>query len=69
MFELDPDKLGAAQPDHPGRLDAFAATGVLGFEFGGYELWPNVSSSVAAGFPCRIAVRPRDPGEFTVGHA
>ena len=39
IFELDPDKMGL-----PNQLlpvgSTFEASGVLGFEFGGYELWP-----------------------------
>ncbi|MEM8814358.1 MAG: lamin tail domain-containing protein [Pseudomonadota bacterium] len=40
VFELDPDRLGL-----PNRIIAagstYSATGVLGFEFGGYEIWPT----------------------------
>jgi len=40
VFELDPDRLGLANAIIPaGSL--WAATGVLGYEFGGYELWPT----------------------------
>ena len=40
VFELDPDRLGL-----PNRIinagSTYSATGVLGFEFGGYEIWPT----------------------------
>ena len=64
VFELDPDKLGL-----PNRLIAagsrFDATGVIGFEFGGYELWP--ASLVVRDATIPEAVRHRDRAEFTVG--
>ncbi len=40
VFELDPDRVGL-----PNQIisagSTYSATGVLGFEFGGYELWPT----------------------------
>ncbi len=64
VFELDPDKLGLPNQIIPAG-SSFSATGVLGFEFGGYELWPNQLAFTPAPLP--VPVRPRDPGEFTVG--
>ncbi len=64
VFELDPDKLGLPNLIIPAG-SSFNATGVLGFEFGGYELWPNELEVTAAPLP--VAVRPREAGEFTVG--
>ncbi len=63
VFELDPDKLGLTNQIIPAG-SAFAATGVLGFEFGGYELWPNDLTVVPATIPA--PVRSRNPGELTV---
>ncbi|MEZ4701511.1 MAG: T9SS type A sorting domain-containing protein [Rhodothermales bacterium] len=64
VFELDPDKLG---------LDnqiltvgsTFQATGVIGFEFGDYELWPTELTVTPAPLP--IPVRAAEAGEATVG--
>ncbi|MDH3402392.1 MAG: lamin tail domain-containing protein [Acidobacteriota bacterium] len=64
VFELDPDKLGLANQIIPAG-STFSATGALGFEFGGYELWPSSLTVVPAPLP--VPVRPRAPGEFTVG--
>lgn len=65
VFELDPDKLGLTNQ----VLDAgttFSATGVLGFEFGGYELWPtNLTVTSAPTIPG--AVRVADASELTIG--
>jgi predicted extracellular nuclease len=44
---------------------AISAEGVLGFEFGGYELWPTQLMVAAAPLP--VPVRSREPLEFTVG--
>jgi predicted extracellular nuclease len=63
VFELDPDKLGLANQIIPAG-SPFSATGVLGFEFGGYELWPTQLSFVPVSLP--VPARPRNPGEFTV---
>ncbi len=63
VFELDPDKLGLPNQIIPAG-STFDATGVIGFEFGGYELWPNSLTVNAAPLP--VPVRPRDPGEFTI---
>ncbi len=64
-FELDPDKLGLPNQTVPGG-STFDATGVLGFEFGGYELWPTSFSFTAATIPRPVPPR-RDDTEFTVG--
>ncbi|HET6629864.1 MAG TPA: hypothetical protein VFG91_08810, partial [Woeseiaceae bacterium] len=64
VFELDPDKLGLPNEIIPGG-SRFSATGVLGFEFGGYELWP--SSLSFEPLPIPRPVRARAAGEFTIG--
>jgi hypothetical protein len=63
VFELDPNRLGLSNAIIPAG-SPFSATGVLGFEFGGYELWPTSLDFVPAPLP--VPVRQRDPGEFTV---
>ena len=63
VFELDADKLGLPF----GIIDVgttFSATGVLGFEFGDYELWPTALSLNDAVPPDPI--RSRERAEFTV---
>ena len=64
VFELDPDKLGLPNQIIPAG-SAFSAVGALGYEFGGYELWPSQLAVVPAEIP--RAVRSRSAGEFTVG--
>ncbi|HEX2251728.1 MAG TPA: lamin tail domain-containing protein [Thermoanaerobaculia bacterium] len=64
VFELDPDKLGLPNLLIPAG-STFAATGVLGYEFGGYELWPDALTVTAAALP--RAVRAEAAGEYTVG--
>jgi len=64
VFELDPDKLGLPNQVVPAG-STFSARGVLGYEFGGYELWPTDFSFTPAVLP--EAVRAREEGEFTVG--
>ncbi len=63
-FELDPDKLGLPNPTVPAG-STFDAEGVLGFEFGGYELWPTSFSFTAATLP--RAVPERRAAELTLG--
>ncbi len=63
IFEFDPDRLGQPNLAIPAG-STFSATGVLGFEFGGYELWPTSYSVNAATLP--RAVRARNAGEATV---
>jgi predicted extracellular nuclease len=63
IFEFDPDRLG--QPNMTiAAGSTFSATGVLGFEFGDYELWPTSYSVHAATLP--RAVRARNAGESTI---
>ncbi len=64
VFELDPNRLGLPNQIIPAG-SSFSATGVIGFEFGGYELWPTQLSVTPAPLP--VPVRPRAAGEFTVG--
>ncbi len=64
VFELDPDKLGLPNQIIPAG-SSFDAVGVIGFEFGGYELWPSQLTVTAATLPG--AVRPRGSDEVTVG--
>ncbi len=64
VFELDPDRLGLPNQILPAG-STFSASGVLGFEFGGYELWPTGLTVDPVDLP--RAVWPREPGEFTVG--
>lgn len=65
VFELDPDRLGLPNLTVTAG-STYSATGVLGFEFGGYELWPTELSVTENPLP--QPVRPR--GRFfetTVG--
>jgi len=64
VFEMDVDALGLASQIIVGG-SSFSATGVIGFEYGDYELWPTVLS--VAQPPLPIAVRARTQGEVTVG--
>lgn len=64
IFELDPDRLGLPNRIIPAG-SIVDAVGVLGFEFGGYELWPTALTVTPAPLP--RPVRPREPGEFTIG--
>jgi len=64
VFELDPDKLGLPNQLIPAG-STFSAIGAIGFEFGGYELWPTVLTVDAA--PLGQAVRERQRAEFTIG--
>jgi len=63
VFELDPDRLGQPNATIPGG-STFLATGVLGFEFNDYEIWPTSYSVNAATLP--RAVRARNSGEATI---
>ncbi len=65
VFELDPDRLGLANDPLAGG-STFDATGVLGFEFEDWELWPTSLSITAATIPRAVPPR-RDAAEFTVG--
>jgi len=63
VFEFDPDRLGQPNATIPAG-STFSATGVIGFEFNGYELWPTQYSVNAATLP--RAVRALNTGEATV---
>ncbi|HKJ17920.1 MAG TPA: lamin tail domain-containing protein [Xanthomonadales bacterium] len=64
VFEIDPDKLGL-----PNQLitagSTVSATGALGYEFGGYEIWATSLTADVA--PVIMPVREREAGEMTVG--
>ena len=64
VFELDPDRLGMANVMIPGG-SSFSATGVIGYDFGDYELWPTSLSFNPASMP--QPVRSKMIGETTVG--
>ena len=64
VFELDPDKLGLPNQIIPAG-SSFSASGVVGFEFGGYEFWPTELTVTAAVIP--QGVRARQRVEFTIG--
>jgi predicted extracellular nuclease len=64
VFELDPDRFGLPNQVIPAG-STFNAAGVIGFEFGGYELWPTALDVTPATLP--RPVRARSIGEFTVG--
>jgi predicted extracellular nuclease len=64
VFELDPDRLGLPNQIIPAGSH-FDAEGVLGYEFGGYELWPTSLSVTPTTLPRPVS--PRQSGEFSVG--
>ena len=64
VFEMDPDKLGLGNDPIPAG-SSFSATGVIGFEFGDYELWPSSLTVHAAELP--RPVRHKRWFETTVG--
>jgi hypothetical protein len=64
LFELDPDKLGLANLQIAAG-STFTATGGLGYEFGGYELWAS-SLSIDSSPTLPAPVRARAAGEFTI---
>ncbi len=64
LFELDPDRLGLSNQKIPAG-STFLATGVLGYEWGDYELWPTSLSFTPA--VLQQPVRLRSSTEFTVG--
>lgn len=64
VFELDPNKLGLPNSIIPAG-STVAARGGLGFEFGGYELWPSELVVVEA--PILDPVRDPVLDEMTVG--
>ncbi len=65
LFELDPDKLGLDNVSWvPGTT--FAAVGVLGYEFSGYEIWPKELTALTVAPPLPHPARPRRAGEVSV---
>ena len=64
VFELDPNALGLDNKIIPAG-SSFSAKGIIGFEFGGYELWPSELDVTLAPLPS--AVRLAEAGELTVG--
>ncbi|NIA27781.1 MAG: hypothetical protein GWP02_06965, partial [Desulfobulbaceae bacterium] len=64
VFELDPDRVGLPNQIIPAG-SSFSATGVIGFDFGGYELWPTNLSVHENEIP--QSVRDRRWRETTVG--
>ncbi|MCY3932865.1 MAG: lamin tail domain-containing protein [Acidobacteria bacterium] len=65
VFELDPDKLGLENVSWaPGAT--FSAAGVLGYEFGGYELWATELRARTGGITLPQPVRAKAQGEVTV---
>ena len=65
VFELDPDKLGVTNVSWtPGTV--FSATGVLAYEFGGYELWATELRPSGGGILLPQPVRAKANGEVTV---
>lgn len=64
VFELDPDRVGLPNRIIPAG-SSFSATGVIGFDFGGYELWPTSLTVRDAELP--RAVRHKRWFETSVG--
>ena len=65
LFELDPDKLGLTNVSWvPGTT--FSATGVLGYEFSGYEVWPTELSAITRAPALPHPVRGRAGSEVSV---
>ncbi len=65
VFELDPDRLGLPNASWvPGTT--FTASGVLGYEFGGYEMWPTALTARTRADGLPRAVRAKAPREITV---
>lgn len=64
-FELDPDKLGA-----PNRIltggTRFAAEGVIGYDFGDFEIWPT-SLTILQDAPMPRPVSAPAPANLTIG--
>ena len=65
LFELDPDRLGLPNLEIYGG-STFDAVGVLGFEYGDYELWPT-SLSVTQPPLTDLSVSGGSAGQFSVG--
>ena len=65
LFELDPNKLRDQNESWvPGTT--FTATGVLGYEFRGYEIWPTELTALTVAPPLPYPARARKAGEVTV---
>ena len=64
VFEMDPDKLGLPSLMIAGG-SSFTASGVIGFEYGDYELWPTSLDVTPAVLPREV--RSKNSGETTVG--
>ena len=65
VFELDPDRLGLTNQILP-TGSTFSARGVIGFDFGDYELFPTELTILdEAELP--TPVRAKLPGEVTIG--
>ena len=64
VFELDPDRLGLPNLIIPAGSH-FDASGVIGYEFGGYEFWPTALTVYEAVIP--QPVRGRERAEMTIG--
>ena len=65
IFELDVDRLGLAQPTLTAG-STFSAEGVLGYEFGDYELFATSFTELTTA-PLPVAVRGEAAGEITIG--
>lgn len=65
IFELDPDRVGLPNVALIAGTP-FSAAGVIGYDFGGYELFPT-SLTVGTAPVLPQAVRLREPGEITIG--
>lgn len=66
VFELDPDRLGLTNRSLSGAA-TFTATGVLGYEFGDYELWPtSLTAPLIQPYPVG-PIRPKKSDEILIG--
>ncbi len=65
VFEIDLDRLGLTNPTVAAGT-RFTATGVIGFEFGDYELWPTEYTLIDIP-ELPIAVPASLPDELTIG--
>ncbi len=63
IFEIDPNALGGPNTLIPGG-STFSAEGVLGFEFGGYEIFPTMLNINPVTLP--RPVRAKNAGEMTI---
>jgi len=64
VFELDPNRLGLTNIAIPAG-SSFDATGVLGYEYSGYEFWPTSLTVNESTLP--QPVRAKNQDEYTVG--